>query len=81
MTIIGSKALISMYWQILRKQLTIRGSWNSRYPVNWKETLKNTDKLMLDELITHRYDFAELDNAFEMMRTKSEKHIKIITVI
>ena len=70
-----------LYWQILRKQLTIRGSWNSQYPANWKETLTNADKLMLDELITHRYAFAELDNAFEMMRTKSGKHIKVITAI
>ena len=70
-----------LYWQILRKQLTIKGSWNSRFPDDWKWVLDNTVRLKLDNLITHKYPLDEVGNAFEMMHSRSEKHLKVMTVI
>jgi L-iditol 2-dehydrogenase len=67
-----------LYWQILRKQITVRGSWNSRYPSDWRKTLDNVDVLHLGGFISHRYKFNELGKAFEMMRDKRERHGKVI---
>jgi L-iditol 2-dehydrogenase len=67
-----------LYWQILRKQITVKGSWNSRYPSDWTKTLDNAGALHLDDFISHRYKFCELGKAFEMMRDKRERHGKVI---
>jgi L-iditol 2-dehydrogenase len=69
-----------LYWQILRKQLSVKGSWNSRYPSDWRETLDRAGALQLGGLISHRYAFDELGKAFEMMRDKRERHGKVIVL-
>jgi L-iditol 2-dehydrogenase len=70
-----------LYWQILRKQIKIFGSWNSRYPSDWQQVMESVDKLDMNDLISHRYSFEELDKALIMMRDKSEKHCKVIVKI
>ena len=67
-----------LYWHILRKQLSISGSWNSRYPADWKSVIENADKLRLEVFISHNYKFCELNKAFEMMHTKKEKYCKVM---
>jgi L-iditol 2-dehydrogenase len=69
-----------LYWQILRKQLSVKGSWNSRYPSDWRETLDHAGALQLGGLISHRYAFDELGKAFEMLRAKRERHGKVIVL-
>lgn len=67
-----------LYWQILRKQLCVKGSWNSFYPSDWQEVLDNAEVLRLDSFISHRYPFKELGKAFEMMHGKRERHGKVM---
>jgi L-iditol 2-dehydrogenase len=67
-----------LYWQILRKQIKILGSWNSRYPSDWQEVIKSANKLHINELISHIYSFEELDKALIMMRNKTEKYCKVM---
>jgi L-iditol 2-dehydrogenase len=67
-----------LYQQILRKQISVKGSWNSRYPSDWRETLDNSGVLRLSDFISHRYPFGELDKAFRMIRDKRERHGKVI---
>jgi L-iditol 2-dehydrogenase len=67
-----------IYWKILRKQFSVRGSWNSSYQSDWEMLVQNVDKLKLDSLISHRHDFAELDKALDMMHIRTEKRCKVV---
>jgi len=58
-----------LYWQILRKQINIRGSWNSSYPSDWQQVIEHADKLCMDKLISHSYSFDELDKALSEIRS------------
>ena len=66
------------YWQILRKQLDVKGSWNSRYPADWQEAVAHAAALRLDSLISHRLGFAELDAAFVSVREKGGRYMKVV---
>lgn len=73
------------YWEILRKQLTVKGSWNSNYNSShngWKTTLEAIDSgcLNLKPLITHRFKLSESDEAFKIMRENKEFHSKVLFV-
>ncbi len=71
------------YWQILRKELCINGTWNSSYNdvVNdWHESIKAMadGKLNVKPLITHKFPLSECNTAFEMMKNKTEFYNKVI---
>jgi L-iditol 2-dehydrogenase len=70
----------SLYWQILRKQLSIKGIWNSLYDEDWQETILRIQncELQFDGLITHKYPFKELDKALEMMHNNNDIRCKVI---
>jgi L-iditol 2-dehydrogenase len=73
------------YWEILRKQLTLKGTWNSSYNDahnDWRLAIQCMDKgiLQLEKLITHRFPLAECSKAFELARTHSEFSVKIMFV-
>lgn len=74
------------YWAILRKELTVLGSWNSTYgdlPGNeWKLALESMANGTIDvgPLITHRVPLEGLCDALEMMRRKSEFSCKVMVV-
>jgi threonine dehydrogenase-like Zn-dependent dehydrogenase len=71
------------YWHILRKELTVCGTWNSSYndrQNDWKESLKAMaeGKINVKPLITHAYPLEAVNQAFEMMKNKSEFFCKVI---
>jgi len=73
------------YWEILRKQLTLKGTWNSSYNDarnDWRLAIQCMEKGVLDlsKFITHRFSFAECGKAFELARTRSEFWVKIMFV-
>lgn len=82
----------SVYWKILRNQLTVTGTWNSSfsYPQNDKKTECRQDdwnyvlnkladrRIAPAALITHRFPLEELDQGFHIMRDKTEDYIKIM---
>ncbi|MDR2618373.1 MAG: galactitol-1-phosphate 5-dehydrogenase, partial [Treponema sp.] len=73
------------YWEILRKQLTLKGSWNSSYNGarnDWQLALQCMEKGTLDlsRLITHRFSFAECERAFDLARKRDEFWVKIMFI-
>ena len=74
------------YSQILRRELNIRGTWNSSFNrrVNdWKDTVAAMaeGKIRYEELITHRFALSDCVKAFEMMRDKKEFYTKVTFVM
>ncbi len=80
-----------VYWRILRKQLTITGSWNSSFLGNedadslyddWHYVLDRLagKKIRPEELISHEFSIDDIGKGFEIMRDKSEYSIKIMMI-
>ncbi len=71
------------YWQILRRQLTVLGTWNSSFPTDWQYALKRVadGAVHPERLITHRFGLSDICLGFEMMRDKSEKYTKVMCVM
>lgn len=66
-----------VYWQLLRKQQTLIGTWNSSYKVDrndWDEIqdLVANHQIHLEELITHRFPMSQLIEGLEVMRSRTE---------
>jgi L-iditol 2-dehydrogenase len=74
------------YWAILRKQLSVRGTWNSSYsslPRNeWELTLQcmANGKFDVAKLITHRVGLDGLVDSLVMMRDRTEFSNKVMYV-
>ena len=75
------------YWELLRKQLKIVGTWNSSFvsiPKNdWKLSLRamETGKINVKPFITHRFPLDKGAEALEMMRDKKEFYNKVMFVV
>lgn len=74
------------YWQILRKELSLKGTWNSSYGEmenDWRESLAAMAKGDIDilPLISHRYPLKDVMTAFMMMRDKKESYHKVMLVM
>jgi L-iditol 2-dehydrogenase len=74
------------YWEILRKQLTLKGTWNSSYNGvrnDWRLAIDCMENgiLRLEKLITHRFDLADCGKAFELARQRAEFYVKIMFVM
>lgn len=62
----------NIYWQILRRQLTLKGTWNSSFgrdDDDWHEavSLLSSGKLKVGSLITQRLSFNELKKGLDIM--------------
>jgi len=72
------------YWDILRKELTMKGTWNSSYSEmknDWKTALHILAQYDFTPLITHKYELSQCVEAFEMLRDKSEFCVKAMFTI
>jgi L-iditol 2-dehydrogenase len=76
-----------IYWQILRKQLRLTGTWNSSFipedaDDDWRHTLNviSAGQLQPQRQITHKLPFDELHKGLEIMKNKSEYYNKIMIV-
>ena len=75
----------SVYSEILRREITMVGTWNSSYNdrVNdWTAVAKAMAEksMVLEPLITHRYTLDRCNEALEMMRDKKEFFTKVTFV-
>jgi L-iditol 2-dehydrogenase len=75
----------SEYWHILRKELTLKGAWNSSYGGTSNDWTRAIDamisgRLDLSRLVTHRFSLAQWKEAFEIMRNKNEFSVKVLLV-
>lgn len=78
----------NIYWQILRKQLHLTGTWNSSFiPENheddWTVTLGAIARGVLqpEKQITHKLPFEELPAGLSMMKNRSEYFNKVMVVL
>lgn len=73
----------NVYWSVLRKQLTIAGSWNSNYNSrinDWADALKifESGELNLKGLITHTFPMSEKEKAFKTVKDPNEFTLKVM---
>lgn len=74
------------YWQILRKELQLIGTWNSsfsRQENDWQQSLQAMQSGILqpEKLITHRFRLSEYKKAFDLMHEKQEPYLKVMFVM
>ena len=74
------------YWHILRKELRLKGTWNSSYAErdnDWKESLEAMADGRIDvrPLISHRYALDDAMSALTMMKDKKESYHKVMLVM
>lgn len=63
---------------IVRKELTVIGSWTCIFSIEETMLLLKTQKLNTNELITHRYSFDDAIKAFQESSTDKSNRIKSI---
>ena len=73
------------YWEILRKQLTLKGTWNSSYNDvhnEWRTALAAIAAHRIDvrPLISHRFPLSEAGKAFGVMRERKEFFNKVMFI-
>lgn len=71
------------YWKILRKELTLLGTWNSYYndkANDWKKAIDYIvqGKIDLSKLITHKVGLENTFDALKMMRDRKEFFCKVM---
>lgn len=73
------------YWRILRKQLVVKGTWNSFYdgsePSDWTDAVEALAKGEVDvkSLISHIFPQERLVDGLQLMRYHKEPYCKIMT--
>lgn len=76
----------SVYWKILRNQLTVRGTWNSSFTGedgdDWHYVMKRLSgkRICPEELVSHRFGIEDLEKGFCMMRDKTEDYGKVMGI-
>lgn len=73
------------YWKILRKELSLVGTWNSSFndmENDWLDTLQamKNHTIEIEPLITHRFNLQEYKKAFSIMNEKKELYCKIMFI-
>lgn len=74
----------SVYWKILRNQLTVAGTWNSSFTGaegdDWHYVLHRLEerRLQPENLITHKFSLENLEQGLWIMRDKTEEYIKVM---
>lgn len=75
------------YWNILRRQFTVHGIWNSSFTGekddDWHYVLDRlgNNKIRPSAIISHRYAMENLIQGFELMRDKKEEYIKVMALM
>lgn len=67
------------YWEILRKQLTLKGTWNSSYSQeknDWRDAVAAMPELHLKEMITGRHKLSEGIAPFAHMADRANFTVK-----
>ena len=74
------------YWQILRRELQLVGTWNSSFQAmqnDWQDSLRGMENHAIDlkSIITHRFALADYAQAFALMHEKRECYGKVMFVL
>ena len=74
------------YWNILRNQLTVLGTWNSSFlgapGDDWHYALDRLarGRIAPGQMISHRLSFEDLEHGLGVMRDKTEEYCKVMMV-
>ena len=74
------------YWKILRKQLVLRGTWNSSYEkdgkCDWEEVRDglNSRTIRARTLVSHVFPRDRLKDALALMAEHREPYCKVMTL-
>jgi len=71
------------YWEILRKELTLKGTWNSSYSSSrndWANALTCMKTLDISDLVSHKFKFSECNEAFNLMNDRKEYFSKVMFI-
>jgi L-iditol 2-dehydrogenase len=73
------------YWKLLRKQLSMKGTWNSSFgvsPNDWQIVMSLLEKGLLepDKLITHRFNLKKLQEGLNIMHNGKGYYNKIMII-
>lgn len=75
-----------VYWRVLRKQLVLRGTWNSSYggsrASEWTEAAAalSSGEVRVEPLVTHRFGQEDLASGLELMRRHEVPYCKVMTL-
>ena len=75
----------NLYWRILRKQLTLKGTWNSAYdginPSDWTDAVNAIAKnaVNVEPLISHLLPQEKLMDGLKLMYEHKEPYCKVMT--
>lgn len=74
------------YWKILRKEITLKGTWNSYYGSgenDWKHVIRylKSEEETARMLITHKYALADCGKAFDVLKDPNEMTVKVMFVM
>ena len=74
------------YWRILRKQLTLRGTWNSYYDgkntSDWTQVVSALENhtIKVEHLISHCFPQDHLKDGLDLMFEHKEPYCKVMTI-
>lgn len=74
------------YWRVLRKQLTLKGTWNSAYdgtnPSDWTVVVSALAKgqVKVDSLISYKLSQEDLMDGLRLMQVHEKPYCKVMTV-
>jgi L-iditol 2-dehydrogenase len=73
------------YWEILRKQLTVYGTWNSSYSRkqnDWRLALEAMVSGSVDvkPLVTQRFPLRDCAKAFDLLKDKSQFSCRVMFI-
>ena len=74
-----------VYWRVLRKQISLVGTWNSAYGLSntrsdWEEVAQALEEKRIEvrQLISHRFPQDKLVDGLNIMRNRSEVFCKVL---
>lgn len=75
-----------VYWKILRKQISVTGTWNSSYEKDavsdWKEVKEALETHSIDakKLVSHIFPQDNMMDALDLMHSHKEPYCKVMTL-
>lgn len=82
----------AIYWNLLRNQIRMTGTWNSSFFSREEGKDENTDwnyvlhlleqkQIAPEQLISHRFSLPDLDRGLHVMRDKTEEYVKVMGIV
>ena len=76
----------NIYWRILRKQIILKGTWNSSYDgtntSDWTDAVQTiaNGEINVETLISHSFDQEDLVSGLKLMQEHQEPYCKVMTM-